>query len=203
MIISAGRLGANMPRLRKNKKKTLILAAMALSSTVVISGCSADEEGSGDKTPTASVSRDGKEEGQKGSQAPPEAEENLAEVTSSSVTLTVTSAQRDSAGFLTVSGTVRNDTDGLWTGGDWLGDERELRRNGGSVAGASLIDKSAKKKYLVLRDTGGRCLCTKFEGGVKSGDSAEWFAQFPAPPGEVAEVDFQVGNMPPASIKLS
>ncbi|GAA2541898.1 hypothetical protein GCM10010295_28340 [Streptomyces intermedius] len=192
----------DVPRFRGDKKM-IILAAMAISSSLVLSGCGgSDDSGEGGK-PTASVQKDGKGESREGAPTASAADEVLAEVSSSGVTLTVTSAQRDSAGFLTVSGTVRNGTEGLWTGGDWLGDERELRRNGGSIAGASLVDKNSKKKYLVLRDTSGRCLCTKFEGGVKSGDSADWFAQFPAPPNDVGEVDFQVGNMPPAPVKLS
>jgi hypothetical protein len=72
------------------------------------------------------------------------------------------------------------------------------------MAGASLTDSKGKKKYLVLRDTQGRCLCTKFDGGgVDAGKSADWFAQFPAPPADTTAVDFQVGSMPPASIEIS
>lgn len=60
------------------------------------------------------------------------------------------------------------------------------------------MDKAGKKKYLILRDTQGRCLCTKFEGGgVDAGQSADWYAQFPAPPEGTTKVDFQVGDMPP------
>ena len=76
-------------------------------------------------------------------------------------------------------------------------------KNGGSVAGASLVDQAGKKKYLILRDTEGRCLCTRFARGSKPGESADWFAQFPAPPEGTTKVSFQVGSMPPASIELS
>jgi hypothetical protein len=38
---------------------------------------------------------------------------------------------------------------------------------------------------------------------VKAGQSADWFAQFPAPPTDTTKVDFQVGSMPPASIEIS
>ncbi|WP_405184142.1 hypothetical protein [Streptomyces albidoflavus] len=134
--------------------------------------------------------------------APPE-DAVLAESEGDGVVMTVTSAVRDSGGFLTVSGKVTNSSGNLWTGGEWRGDESELQGNGGSVAGASLIDKVGKKKYLVLRDTSGRCLCTKFSGGIDSGKSADWFAQFPAPPADAREVDFQVGTMPPATIQIS
>jgi hypothetical protein len=38
---------------------------------------------------------------------------------------------------------------------------------------------------------------------VDAGESADWFAQFPAPPAGTSAVDFQVGSMPPASIEIS
>jgi hypothetical protein len=128
----------------------------------------------------------------------------LAEVKGESgLTLTITSAKRDSGGFVTVEGSVTNNREGFWSAADWRGDERELSKNGGSIAGASLIDQGGKKKYLILRDTAGRCLCTKFDGGVDKGATADWFAQFPAPPEDTTKVDFQVGAMPPASIEIS
>ncbi|MEU7376699.1 hypothetical protein [Streptomyces albidoflavus] len=117
--------------------------------------------------------------------------------------MTVTSAVRDSGGFLTVSGTVNNGTGGIWVAGEWRSDENELKKNGGSLAGASLVDPAGKKKYLVLRDTSGRCLCTKFEGGIERGKTVDWFAQFPSPSGEIAKAEFQVPTMPPATIQIS
>ncbi|MER7199217.1 MULTISPECIES: hypothetical protein [unclassified Streptomyces] len=103
---------------------------------------------------------------------------------------------------MTVSGTVRNDGSSSWLGADWQSDERELAANGGSLSGASLVDEQGKKKYLVLRDTNGRCLCTKFSR-LRSGESATWFAQFPAPPEGTTKVSFQVGAMPPAPVEIS
>jgi hypothetical protein len=38
---------------------------------------------------------------------------------------------------------------------------------------------------------------------VNEGETAQWFAQFPAPPEGTTSVDFQVGSMPPATIELS
>ncbi|MFJ6568237.1 hypothetical protein ACIQNU_12490 [Streptomyces sp. NPDC091292] len=120
------------------------------------------------------------------------------------ITLTVTSAVRDPGGFLTLSGKVTNGSGKFWVAANWRGDERELSPNGASMAGASVVDSAGKKKYLVLRDTQGRCLCTKFEGGgVDGGQSADWYAQFPAPPKSTTKVDFQVGAMPPASLEIS
>jgi hypothetical protein len=120
------------------------------------------------------------------------------------LTLAITSAIRDGGGFVTVEGTVTNNTGAVWVAADWRSEETELAKNGGSVSGAGLIDQRGKKKYLVLRDTAGRCLCTRFTGGgVRDGATSQWFAQFPAPPEGTDKVDFQVGSMPPASIDLS
>lgn len=177
-------------------------AGMLTMAILALGGCG----GSGDDSSgSGSVASKGPQ-GDKG-KAPegptPSGDVVLAESEGDGVVMTVTSAVRDSGGFLTVSGKVTNSSGNLWTGGEWRGDESELQGNGGSIAGASLIDKVGKKKYLVLRDTSGRCLCTKFSGGIDSGKSADWFAQFPAPPADTQKVDFQVGTMPPATIQIS
>jgi hypothetical protein len=118
-------------------------------------------------------------------------------------TLIINSAVRDAGGVVTVSGKVKNGTGKFWVPTSWRGDEKELNGNAASMAGASLIDKVGKKKYLILRDTGGRCLCTKFGGGFQPSDEKPFFAQFPAPPTGTAKVDFQIADMPPAAIEIS
>lgn len=127
----------------------------------------------------------------------------LAEIKGNDLSVAITSAVRDSAGFVTVSGNVRNEGARSWVGADWASDERELRANGGSLAGSSLVDQKGKKRYLILRDTNGKCLCTKFDAALRQGSSADWYAQFPAPPKETTTVTFQVGAMPPAEIPLT
>ncbi|MEU6364516.1 hypothetical protein ABZ876_01945 [Streptomyces sp. NPDC046931] len=185
-------------------RRALSALAIAAGLLLTVAGCGTGSDGKSDKGATASSppTRNGDGE-QKQSQAP-QSETALAEVKGENgLTLTVTSAKRDNGGFVTVEGTVTNNTGTLWVAADWRGDERELARNGGSIAGASLIDQKGKKKYLILRDTSGRCLCTQFTGGVREGATAQWFAQFPAPPEGTDNVDFQVGAMPPASVELS
>ncbi|MGW0827444.1 hypothetical protein [Streptomyces sp. NPDC002845] len=191
---------------RYTTKGRMVMTAVTIASGLVfmVAGCGGG--GDDDKTSNAGSSSapadnsgdDGKQESEA-----PAAETVLAEVKAGGLTLMVTSATRDEGDFVTVEGTVTNGTGQPWVGADWRGDESELIKNGGSIAGASLIDQTGKKKYLVLRDTEGRCLCTRFTGGVQTGATTEWFAQFPAPPEGTTEVDFQVGSMPPASIELS
>lgn len=191
---------------RRTMKGRRALSAVAITTGLLltVAGCGGGGDGKSDKgSPTSSVAARSGSSGQKESQAP-QSDSVLSEVKGENgLTLTVTSAKRDSGGFVTVEGTVTNNTGTLWVAADWRGDEQELARNGGSVAGASLIDQKGKKKYLILRDTSGRCLCTQFTGGVKEGATAQWFAQFPAPPEGTTKVDFQVGGMPPASIDIS
>ncbi|MGW5608753.1 hypothetical protein ACWEWI_22140 [Streptomyces sp. NPDC003753] len=183
------------------------LSAVAITTGLIltVAGCGG---GDGGGKPRATSSSAKSTAGGGGSQSQqssaPAADKVLAEVKSGDIILTVTSAVRDGGGFVTVSGTVTNNSGQFWIASNWRGDERELSKNGASLAGASLIDSKGKKRYLVLRDTQGRCLCTKFDGGgVGAGKSADWFAQFPAPPEGTNEVNFEVGAMPPASIELS
>ncbi|WP_405821653.1 hypothetical protein OG241_36795 [Streptomyces sp. NBC_01390] len=186
-------------------RRAVTAVAIATGLLLTVAGCGG---GDGDKTDskTSSSAPSRTESGgeEKTDSPAPAAEPALAEVKSGDITLSVTSAVRDQGGFVTVNGTVTNNGGEFWIAADWRGDERELSKNGSSLAGAALVDSKAKKKYLVLRDTDGRCLCTKFEGGgVDGGQTTAWFAQFPAPPEGSTQVDFLVGAMPPASIEIS
>ncbi|MGW7271186.1 hypothetical protein ACWGH5_11750 [Streptomyces sp. NPDC054864] len=196
-------------KIRRTMKARRAMTAVAITTGLVltVAGCGGggddDEPKSGKSSSSPGGENDeGGEEGKETEQ--PTADPVLAEVKGEEdLTLKVTSAKRDEGGFLTVEGTVTNGGSKAWVAASWRGDESELTKNGGSIAGASLVDTEGKKKYLILRDTQGRCLCTRFTGGVLSGKTVNWFAQFPAPPAETTKVDFQVGAMPPASIELS
>ncbi|UXY21668.1 hypothetical protein N8I84_25440 [Streptomyces cynarae] len=186
-------------------RRALSAVAVATGLLLTVAGCGGGGDDTSDKgTTTASAPARSSSNGHQEQSQAPQSEAALAEVKGENgLTLTVTSAKRDNGGFVTVEGTVTNNTGSPWVGGTWRGDEQELAKNGGSIAGASLIDQKGKKRYLILRDTSGRCLCTQFSGGVKNGETVQWFAQFPAPPQGTDKVDFQVGSMPPASIDIS
>lgn len=190
--------------IRRSVMGRRVMTAVAISTGLVlaVAGCGGGDEDKSDKNSRSTAPAEQGEGKEKESKEPAE-DQVLAEAKGDGVTLVITEANRDQGGFLTVSGKVTNTSGGLWTGGQWRGDEKELQKNGGSVAGASLVDGQGKKRYLVLRDTSGRCLCTKFEGGIDSGQTVDWFAQFPAPPEGTTEVTFQVGAMPPAPIEIS
>ncbi|MFF3614390.1 hypothetical protein [Streptomyces sp. NPDC002580] len=186
-------------------RRALSAVAITVGLLLTVAGCGGGGDGkSDDRGSSPSAAARSSSDGGKAESRTPEPEAVLAEVKGENgLTLTVTSAKRDQGGFVTVEGTVTNNTDNTWIAANWRGDERELSKNGASIAGASLIDQKGKKRYFILRDTSGRCLCTQFTGGVRQGATTQWFAQFPAPPADTTAVDFQVGSMPPASIEIS
>lgn len=177
----------------------VVMAGLLLA----VSGCGGGDDGNNEgKEPTASDQGD--DDKKEGGTSGRTDDEVLAEVRGSdNITLTITSAAREEGGFVTVSGKVANGGSKPWVAPGWQGDEAELSKNSASMAGAKLVDKAGKKRYYILRDTEGRCLCTKFSVGVSPGGSKTWYAQFPAPPESTKKVDFQVGDMPSASVDLS
>lgn len=138
--------------------------------------------GGGDDKPetstTSSKSSQSKPEAQEGN-----AEETLAELRGpNGLFLTVTQAQRDAGGFITVSGDLKNDGDkAVNVPAELSGNETEIIRNGKSLGGATLVDSKGKKRYYVLRDTEGRPLTTTKFPALKAGESLPVFMQFPAP----------------------
>ncbi|WP_327353750.1 hypothetical protein [Streptomyces sp. NBC_01304] len=195
--------------MRHTMKVRRALTAVAITAGLVltVAGCGGDDKGGGGSDNASQSQKPTKDDGggKKDEETQePAADQVLAEVTGGeNITLTITSAVRDEGGFLTVGGKVKNGGSGIWVANRWRGDEKELMGNAASMAGANVVDKAGKKRYLILRDTEGRCLCTQFRGGFKSNEEQTFFAQFPAPPNSVAKVDFQVGDMPPATIEIS
>ncbi len=116
--------------------------------------------------------------------------------------LSINSATRDSGGFLTVSGQLKNTGSAAFVNTTaWRGNE--LTASGTSVAGVSLTDKVGKKRYYVLRDTDGRCLCTTGVSTIEAGQTVPFFAQFPAPPASATEVEFSLPTFATATVKIS
>jgi hypothetical protein len=182
--------------------KGAAVAAASVAMAVMLTACGGDGgSGTEQKQPKASASE---------KQQSPDAVESSdsSEVLASvkgpgDIELVVNSAQRNAGGFITVKGSVTNGSKQQFGAQGWQGDEQEMVGNGASVAGASLVDQAGKKRYLTLRDTDGRCLCTKFTTGIAPGATSPFFVQFPAPPADTTEVDFQIPTMPTATIKIS
>ncbi|MGP3985357.1 hypothetical protein [Streptomyces sp. 3N207] len=190
--------------LRARRGVTAVVLATGLVLTAA--GCGGGDGGDDEKEPRPSQKANSIGGGSSGGQSDGSADgEPLAEVRGGEeITLTVNSARRESGGFVTLTGKVTNGSGKAWVAPGWEGNESEVAlRNKLSVAGAKLVDKKGKKRYLVLRDTEGKCLCTSFGQPIQAGKSKTWFAQFPAPPKGNDKVDFQIADMPPASVTIS
>jgi hypothetical protein len=59
--------------------------------------------------------------------------------------------------------------------------------NCGSFSGAYLLDAANKKKYLVVRDTEGACVCSGVND-LADGKKMNIWATYPAPPADVTEL---------------
>lgn len=201
---------------RDSKSRLIVIVvALGIALVVVVASCGGggDDGGSGNGTGQGSSANQGDEaskNNQGGEGEDDDAEEGeepeqaiLAQVTGEEdITLTVVRAEREEGGFLTVEGTLHNGGADYWRSNAWRGSETELAGNGFSMAGATVTAKAEGKKYLILRDTAGRCLCTIFDLDIEAGKTVNWFAQFPAPDATTAEVDFQIGKMPPATFEI-
>ncbi|MFD5879830.1 hypothetical protein NRK68_21530 [Streptomyces yangpuensis] len=120
----------------------------------------------------------------------------------SGMVLTINKAARDAGGFLTIEGQLKNNGTAPYVNtAPWRGNE--LNASGVSVAGVTLVDKAGKKRYYVLRDTDGRCLCTTGLNIIEANQTMPFFAQFPAPPSSTAEVDLSLPTFATATVKLS
>lgn len=186
----------------------LAAVAVAVSVSLLVAGCGGGD-GGGDDKPAEGQSANAAGNAPKGDGGKSEEEvptgEPIAELRGEmGMVLSLTEAKRDSGGFVTVNGRVQNTGNKTYTRANkWRGDETDVIKHGSSTAGATLIDSGGKKRYYVLRDTDGRCLCTMSLGIIKAGATVPIFMQFPAPPEGVSEVQFQMPTFPPATIKIT
>ncbi|GGP89276.1 hypothetical protein [Streptomyces roseolilacinus] len=140
-----------------------------------------------------------------GSPTGPDTSATLATIDGSNgLRIVIHSAVREEGGFLTVNGTLKNTTSKLVvTPPQWSGQEIQVQKTGPSLAGVTLVDKVEKKRYYVLRDTEGYPLTTTGINSMQANQEVSVFAQFPAPPATVTQVDIQFPLMPTATIELS
>ncbi|MFJ4902450.1 hypothetical protein [Streptomyces sp. NPDC088727] len=194
-------------------RRAVVAAVMVAALALVVTGCGGDDGGNAKDPGTSSSSKPSGEDtsNDKGAAEdtaagdPVDQNANLAQVNGrEGLTLVVNEVKRDSGGFITVSAVIKNGGDGIRSAGQWAGTESTiLAQNPNSVAGATLVDKVGKKRYYILRDTDGRCLCTTGLSAIQPGKSVSIFMQFPAPPETTTEVDFTLPTFATASLKIS
>jgi basic membrane lipoprotein Med (substrate-binding protein (PBP1-ABC) superfamily) len=189
-------------RFTTKARRGMVALTVAAGLALGVAGCGGG--GDDDKKPDASASAS-KSGGSNPSAQEGQSDEPLAEVKGpNGLDLKITSAKRDSGGFVTVNGELKNDgSEAAVLSSQLTGNETEIMKNGQSFGGATLVDAKGKKRYYVLRDTDGRPLTTTGVQDVKAGDTISIFMQFPAPPASTTEVDFQLPTFSTASIKIS
>jgi hypothetical protein len=187
----------------------MIAAALAGTLAVGLSGCGGGGDGGakgGDKPSSASTGTKHAKKPTSSADSDTDAspDQALAQIKGAhDISVTITSAVRDPDGFVTVQGTLTNNGTSTFDADAWRGNEVALAASGASAAGAVLVDEAGKKRYYVLRDTDGKCLCTMGLTGVKPQETRPFFAQFPSPPAATTEVEFELPTMPPAKITIS
>ncbi|MFJ2957408.1 hypothetical protein [Streptomyces sp. NPDC087270] len=187
-------------------RRATTAVACAVVAAITLAGCGG---GGGDKKaddkPSASASASAKNTpGKKGSSPSATPTQILAQIKGEQgVSITINSAVRDAGGFVTVQGVLTNGGSEIYDANDLRGNETALVASGASVAGAVLVDEAGKKRYYVLRDTDGRCLCTMGLEDIDPNASRPFFAQFPSPPESTTSVEFELPTMPPAKISIS
>lgn len=179
-------------------------AAMTACLAFTLTACGGEEE----KAPRAGSSQPAGQEGEQNGEDPPGEGPGEDKVIATiegadGVNVVVTSAVRERGGFLTVRGRIENTSGQAYTFDGWTREDQEFAGKGASVAGMTLVDQKGKKRYYLLRDTENNCLCTMFPGGIGAGKTADFFAQFPAPPEDTTEVDLQVPTMSSATVQIT
>ncbi|WP_405795771.1 hypothetical protein [Streptomyces longwoodensis] len=180
------------------------MVALTLAAGLALGSAGCGGGGDDDKKPEQSTSAS-KGGGSHASPQEGQSDEPLAELKGpSGLILRISSAVRDSGGFITVSGALKNDSGTEAVIPSALsGNETEIINNGLSLGGATLVDSQSKKRYYVLRDTEGRPLTTTGFSTLKAGESIDVFLQFPSPPTTSSDVTFQLPLFPSAVIKIS
>ncbi|MFE6284798.1 hypothetical protein [Streptomyces sp. NPDC057877] len=191
-------------RFTTKARRGMVALTVAAGLALGVAGCGGGGDGGDDEKPQASATAS------KGDGSQPSAQEGqegdpLAELRGSDgLMLQITSAERDAGGFVTVNGTLKNDSDKSVTVSTLLrGNESEIIAHGRSLGGATLVDSKEKKRYYVLRDTDGRPLTTTGLSILKAGEEITVFMQFPAPPSSTTEVTFQLPTFSTGTITIS
>ncbi|MEU9031245.1 hypothetical protein AB0D46_27780 [Streptomyces sp. NPDC048383] len=192
---------------RKVKAREGAAGMVSAALLFTLAGCGEGDDGqpnppAASSTPKPGASGSGK--GPSPSASQPSAPEQVVATLKgeAGMVLDINSAVRDAGGFVTISGQIKNTGDKPFGNtAAWRGNE--LKASGVSVAGVNLVDKAGKKRYYVLRDTEGRCLCTTGVVIIDPAQSIPFFAQFPAPPATTTEVDFNFPTFASTTLKIS
>ena len=189
-------------RITAKARRGMVALTAVAGLALGMAGCGGGGGDDEKPKPSASASGDG---GSQPSAQEGQEETPLAELKGTDgLLLRITSAARDSGGFVTVSGNLKNDgAEAVAIPAQTSGDETEVVKHGQSLGGATLVDSKGKKRFYVLRDTDGRPLTTTGLTTLNAGQVLPVFMQFPAPPTDTADVTLQVPTFSSGTIKFS
>jgi hypothetical protein len=115
----------------------------------------------------------------------------------SGVKVVVQELKRTSGGTVAMKFSITNGSENKVGGGYEFGDKDHEIIDHGSVGGVQLIDEAGKRKYFVVRDTGGKCVCSQGIKDVQPGETENFWARFPAPPDSVQKITVVVPHFQP------
>lgn len=113
----------------------------------------------------------------------------------SGVSLEITEFKRTSSGTVSLKFAVINN------GKDEIAFHNDYGEPGhkdfGSIGGITLIDGVNKKKYFVVRDAEGHCVCSTDIQNIHKGERAVLWAKFPPPPADAKMLSIYVPHFAP------
>jgi len=107
----------------------------------------------------------------------------------------VTELKRVSGGTVSLRFTMVNDADEI-AFHDAYG-EAGHSKDFGSIGGVALVDPVGKKKYLVVRDTDGACVCSRDIPNMAKASRLNLWAKLPAPPEDVRKISVSIPHFAP------
>jgi hypothetical protein len=110
--------------------------------------------------------------------------------------IVVTSVKRDAGGTVTLRFQLVNDGEQKIKTYGVLGEYFALDH-------VSLVDTANKKKYLVVKDSSGQCVCSELKDDVVQGTRFNLWAKFPAPPAEVQKITVVVPAFEPVDAPIT
>jgi len=114
----------------------------------------------------------------------------------SGLTVEVAELKRSTAGVLTLKFAMVNNTgEALALSSTYAAETGNI--DSGTVSGVHLLDVANKKKYLVVRDSDQKCVCSQVSNEIPNGGRAFLWAKFPAPPADVKSIGVVIPHFIP------
>jgi hypothetical protein len=114
------------------------------------------------------------------------------------VKVEVTELKRTSGDTLTLKFTIINDSSEEMSFSYDFGEAGKYHTGDfNNVGGVNLVDAAGKKKYLVLRDSEGNCVCSRGLKDLQPGARANLYTKFPAPLGDVEKITVEIPHFIP------